>query len=370
MKKKHLERIAEINQLIRDVKDKAQSEKRDFSDQEKEAMNEWIREKSYLLAEVNSIPFTVVDRASEPVKAPGLVQFVRDALDAKGATSLQLMSVQRAETTPGADPTHFTADLGAVQPLTVGDIVNAVEEKLVWKLLGIQMPTGLSGRYEWPVVGDVEATFAGEGVDITPVKVNIDKVPLVPQPVRITMDVTRQSVINSDGKIRELVLKLEPEAIARAINNVVLSPSKVAGQNLEGPFVGATAKTVAFDFKGLNGAKAALLAKGYDGDSLVWVMDAATRAELEATPKDAGSGIMVIEDGLLCGRPVFTASVMDGKIGLGDFRYQVVGQVGTPELIVDPYTKATAGKVRITTQADFGTATLSKEAFMILTRKA
>lgn len=362
--RKKWERIAEINNILRAHLEKAKAENRDFAAEEKAEMDTLRREKSFLLVEMESAD---IHREAPAPAANPLVDFVREASKNRTATSIVLREEGAA---PAGDQAHFTGDLGPIQPVHVGEIIEAVEEKLIWTLLGIQMPTGLGGQYEWPVVGDVEATFAGEGVTIDPVKVDISKVSAVQQRVAISMAMTRESIFNSEGRIRDIVLRKEPHAIAKAINNVVLSPTKVAGQELEGPFVNATAKTATFDFKGLNGVKAFLLGKGYENDSLVWVMDEATKAELEATPKDAGSGIMVIEDGKLCGRPVFTTSVMNGKIGLGDFRYQVVGQFGSPEMIVDPYSKARAGKVEITLNANFGTATLAKDAFVLVTRKA
>lgn len=372
--KKVFQRIGEINRILRANATKARSENRDFTDEEKAENTSLLREKSWLEMEANASEMRR-DEKTTPEASP-LVKFVRDA----AATKKEAILVIRAEGDPitetpetpvtATDMTHTTEGLGNLQPLTIGEIIETVEEKLIWTLLGIKMPTGLGGNYEWPVVGDVEATFAGEGVDLEPVKLDISKVSAVQQRVGITMSLTRESIFNSRGKIEELVRKAEPHAIAKAINKVVLSPTKVEGQSLEGPFVNATKKTVDFTFKGLNIAKSALLAKGYDNDSLVWVMSEATKAELEATPKDTGSGIMTIENDKLCGRPVFTCSALDEKIGLGDFRYQIVGQFGNPEMVVDPYSKAKAGKVEITLNANFGTATLSEEAFMLLTRKS
>lgn len=124
-------------------------------------------------------------------------------------------------------------------------------------------------------------------------------------------------------------------------------------------------------FKGLNAAKASLLAKGLRSDRMVWIMTEATKAELEATPKDNGSGIMCIEDGRLCGIPVFCSETIGaGKIGLGDFTYQVCAQFGDFYLTVDPYTGADANKVKFVLNADFGTATLRPEAFALYSKKA
>ena len=366
------ERIDQINAVLRSNAEKARKENRDFTEAEKAENIALTREKSWLACEASASEMRR-DAAKSKPEASALVVFVRDAAATKKEATMVIRAGEDAggeAAATAADMTHTTEGLGNLQPLTIGEIIEKVEEKLIWTLLGIRMPTGLGGNYEWPVVGDVEATFAGEGVELEPVKIDISKVAAVQQRVGITMALTRESIFNSAGKIENLVRTAEPHAIAKAINKVVLSPTKVEGQSLEGPFVNATKKTVDFTFKGLNMAKADLLAKGYDNDSLVWVMSEAVKAELEATPKDSGSGIMTIENDKLCGRPVFTCSALGEKIGLGDFRYQIVGQFGNPEMVVDPYSKAKAGKVEITMNANFGTATLAKDAFMILSRKS
>lgn len=358
------ERMAQIRATIRDRVNAAREADRDFTEAENTELNNIRRELRFLELEAMSAEMQR-DRNATPAVS-GLVSFVRDVTDSNAARTVYL----RAEGETPADPTIMTGDVTNVTPLTVGELIHDVEERLIWDRIGIRMPTGLAGSYEWPVVGDMTATFAGEGVDVAAQKVDISKVPAVQQRVAIVADLTRESVINSAGQIESIVREAMPKAIARAINNVVLSPTKVDGQTLEGPFVNATKETVPFTFAGLNGAKAKLLGKGFEEEGLVFVMDAATKATLEATPKDSGSGIMTIEDGKLCGLPVFVSSKMGGKIGLGDFRYQVVGQFGTPSFIVDPYSQASKGKVRFTINANFGTATLLKNAFMILTAKA
>lgn len=361
-------RIDEINSTLKEIVKSAKAENRAITEEEKKQVEEISREKDLLMMQR-----AITKGTAESIKEPKseVVDFVRNAVRNRTEATLILRSDSEddASSDTPVDMTHTTEGLGLLQPLTVGQIVKKVEEKLIWTHIGVQMPTELAGEYEWPVVGDVEATFAGEGVEIEPVKIDISKVSAVQQRVAITMALTRESIFNSRGRIESLVKEAEPYAIAKAINKVVLSPTKVKGQSLQGPFVTATAKTVDFNFKGLNVAKSALLAKGYDNDSLVWVMSEATKAELEATPKDTGSGIMTIENDKLCGRPVFTCSALDEKIGLGDFRYQVVGQFGQPSLVVDYFSKAKAGKVEITLNANFGTATLDKNAFMLLTRK-
>lgn len=360
--KKHLKRISEIKKELREKAALARSEKRDFTEAENQELADLKRELSWLENELKGME---IEREETPSKNPSIREYIRQICD--GGKPVELVIRAEAATT---DNTHMTTDLGALQPTEIGEIIDKVEEELIWTKLGIKMPTGLGGQYEWPVVGDFEAEFAGEGVEATTQKLDISKVPAVQQRAVVSAALTRESIFNSKGLLEEQVRSKMPKAIARAINNVVLSPTKKAGQNLSGPFVTATAKSVAFNFKGLNSAKAALLAKGYSNEYLCWVMSEATKAELEATPKDTGSGIMVIENGLLCGRPVYTCSAIGDKIGLGDFRFQVIGQFGQPSFITDPYSKSKAGKVEMTLNANFGSATLVADAFMILTKTA
>lgn len=356
--KTNFERVQEINQILRETADKARKENRDFTDAEKAQNEALIREKSWIQLEVNSME---MQRNKEEKPANGLAQVVRDITNGGKASTMVLRAL-------GAND-HSTSGLNVLQPLTIGDIVTKVEEKLIWTLIGIQMPTGLGGQYEWPVVGDLEAEFAGEGATLSPKKLNISKVAAVQQRAGVTAAMTRESVFNSNGKIEDLVREQMPKAIAKAINKVVFTPTQISGCALTGPFVNATKKTIPFTFAGFNKAKAELLALGYENDSLVWVMSEATKAELECTPKDAGSGIMVVENGMLCGRPIFCCSAIGDKVGIGDFRFQVVGQFGNIDFVVDPYSRAKDGVVEHTLNANYGTATLDQKAFMLLTKQ-
>lgn len=95
-------------------------------------------------------------------------------------------------------------------------------------------------------------------------------------------------------------------------------------------------------------------------------MSAGNKCLLESTPKDAGSGRMLIEDDMLLGRPVFvTEYIGDTYIGFGDFTYQAAGVFGQPYLTVDPYTGAGKNTVYFWLNVDWGTVTLRTEAFVL-----
>lgn len=258
---------------------------------------------------------------------------------------------------------------GGVVPVKVQDILDPLVEGLILDKVGLPLPTGLAGDYVWPTYETVEATIAGEGVALSDTKIKMSKLTASPQRVGIAIPVTRQAMMQTEGILEMIVKKLMPLAVAKLLNKILFSTTKVTGATtLVGPFVGKVSKAVAFSstptFKEFNTLKAKVLASGVDGDNLCWVMTKAQKAIAEATPKDAGSGIMVCENDHIAGLPVFTTNYIgEGYIGLGDWRYQPMGLFGDISFIIDPYSQARKDAVDFVLNANYGTTTLHSEAF-------
>lgn len=320
------------------------------------------RETTYRSLQRRSNIDTVIDPQAVPRR---LRECFRDLQNA-GVRATIYLRAEGGTTTP-TSTVNTTTDLAnsGLVPLTTGDILDPVREELIYDKIGIRMPIGCRGSYEWPVVEALKATVAGEAVNVAGQKVNLSKVPVVTQRLAVVVEATRESLFNSDGKLESIIRNQMPLAIADLINSILISPVMVTADcNITGPFVGKTATNVAATFKALNKEKAKLLAKGFKSRRMVWVMTEAMKAELEATPKDTGSGIMVCENDKVAGLPVFcNEAIGEGNIGLGDFTYQVAGQFGDVYLVYDPYSEADANVVRFVLNVDFGTATLMKDAF-------
>ena len=199
----------------------------------------------------------------------------------------------------------------------------------------------------------------------------MSKLTAQPQRVGVAIPVTRQTIIQTQGIIETIVERLMPQAVAMLLNKVLFSTTKATGAtSLVGPFVGKAAKATAMSatptFADFVKLKAAVLASGVDGTNLCWVMTQAQKAIAEATPKDAGSGIMVCEQDHIAGIPVFcTHYIGGGYIGLGDWRYQPMGLFGDISFIVDPYSQARKDAVDFVLNCNYGTTTLRPEAFAL-----
>ncbi len=375
---KTTERIAQIDARVAGIERGAEGAARNFNEEEMRELNELARERTLLSLQLKGgreANAAINGDNSYLVERQSVAEVIREAV----RDNRQMQLVVRAEgdtqpTTP-ATPTDNTikkavASAGGIMPLTTGEIVKPLQEGLIYNRIGVKLPTGLSGEYVWPVVGSsLEVEYVDEGVALTDKPFEMSKISATPQRMGITVVLTRESIFNSNGMLENLVREQMIQAFPKGLNAVLLGGSTKG--NFTSPFATAkcVTKTVDFNFKGLNSQKAAKLALGYSSEGLVWVMSEATKADLEATPKDTGSGIMTVENDRLCGLPVFCSSALGEKIGLGDFRYLVCGQFGTPSFIVDPMTLATEDKVRITINMYFSMTTLREDAFSLLTRK-
>lgn len=347
---------ARINQMA----DLCEAEKRTRTEQENAEYEALTRENAVLQMRMQAA--AARHMAKNPNALADANRLLRDNMQAGRQTQIMLTR----DLVMVADGTS-----GGIIPLNIQDILDPLTEGLILDKVGLPMPTGLAGDYVWPTYEAVEATIAGEGVELTDTKINMSKLTAQPQRVGVAIPVTRQTIIQTQGIIETIVKRLMPQAVAMLLNKVLFSTTKATGAtSLVGPFVGKAAKATAMSatptFADFVKLKAAVLASGVDGNNLCWVMTQAQKAIAEATPKDAGSGIMVCEQDHIAGIPVFcTHYIGEGYIGLGDWRYQPMGLFGDISFIVDPYSQARKDAVDFVLNCNYGTTTLRPEAFAL-----
>lgn len=287
---------------------------------------------------------------------------------------------------------------GGIIPLNIQDILKPLQEGFILDKVGLPMPTGLAGDFVWPMYEMVEAQIAGEGVALGDTKIPFSKMTAAPERVGIAIPVTNQSLNQSAGVLEMIVREIMPLSIRLLLNKILFSTEKVNNAtNLIGPFAAIAinaAKSAAQrdkkipaivqlahvpTFEQLNAQmKAKLLETGIAGDHLCWIMTKSMEAILEGTPinKD-GIFVPMIQNGILCGLPVYTTNAIRKTttsgdtttvtefIGLGDWRYQPMGLFGTIRFIVDPYSQARKDSVDFVLNTDYGTKTIRNEAFLL-----
>lgn len=350
---------------IGEIADLCEKEQRERTEAETAEYNALMRENQLLQMKMQAV--AVEQLRENPNTSAEASRIIRENVAAGRQTRIMLMRdlVMVSDVTAGG-----------IIPVKMQDILDPLVEGLILDKVGLPMPTGLAGDYIWPTYETVEATIQGEGVALTDTEISMSKLTASPQRIGIAIPVTRQAINQTEGVVEMVVKRLMPLSVTMMLNKIMFSTTKVAGATtLVGPFVALASSPVEVSteptFKDFNGLKAKVLATGVDGEHLCWVMTKAQKAIAEATPKDAGSGIMVCENDHIAGLPVFTTNYIgEGFIGLGDWRYQPMGLFGDISFIIDPYSQARKDAVDFVLNVNYGTTTLRAEAFALAKCKA
>lgn len=296
-----------------------------------------------------------------------------------------------------------TADIAGQVPLTIGDVIKPLEEGLILNKVGLKLRTGLVGEYVSPVVNRVQATIEGEKVKLGETKISTSDIRPKPFRLGISTKTTYSAVNRSAGLTLEIVAEQLPQGVIRTLNAAMFSPVKLtytqSGEAVPaeavGPFVKiltdaptgtavssikskAQKKSVSHiqfagatpTFKELMAMKGLVMAKGVENDgTAAFVMSAYMMAELEATPRDAGSGLMVVENGRIGGIPVFCTNDIDAGdksyVGFGIWSNELLGQFGDMRYIVDPVSCADEDSIKHTLNAEWAMTTYRQEAFVL-----
>lgn len=376
----YIKRREDIVIRMNEIADAAEKEnKREFTDPEKEELKVLEREMNVLdvrIASAEKTGYVTVTSREAAFDA-----FLKENM--KKMDQFQLKREYTGMMVAGAEP---------LIPLTINDILPPLEEGLILSKVGLPLMTGLSGDYLWPTVGSIEAEVAGEGVELTDKKVDFGKIKPEPTRVGVTVKITNQTIMQTEGVAYDVVRQQLPQAMARTLNKMMFTTSSTISHKLVGPFA-AIAKTspvaistlttkakrkaanyIAFEgaiptYKELILMRALALLKGIEGLNPCFVMDEYTKGELESTERTPGSGRMIVENGTVAGIPIFTTNYINDDtntyVGFGYWGYEPLQGFGQQRFIIDPYTGATSDSVRLTLNADWSMTTLRPEAFVL-----
>lgn len=366
------------------IADAASSEQnRQFTDAEKAEIENLEREMDILDVKIAGAKKGMVAVTS---REASFDEFLREAIQQpKVERTLQRATSYVHQTT--------SVNANAMMPLTIEDVVEPLEQGLILNLVGIPTYTGLAGNYVIPTIDAVEAEVAGESVELNEKTINFGKIQPAPKRVGVTIRVTNQLINQTEGVAYNIIVNQLPKAVARTLNSRMFCANGSDTTALVGPFkdcAKATAKAISAiktkadkagtihvtfaaelpTYKELLTMRGIVLAKGVKAEHMAYVMDEYTKAQLEATPRDAGSGLMVIEDGKIGGVPVFctnfinTASAVN--VGFGCFGNVLCQQFGDFRFIVDPYgANARHDEVSLTLNSDWSMDVVRGEAFVL-----
>lgn len=375
--KKSRARIAEINVRLGEMADMLETQKRSLTNDEIVEKEALVQEKEILQLRmeraISGVQVPEQEMRAEAVFAGAVASFVHNRSLPEGCEGVMDGNTIEVPLTR-ADTIQDSSTVTPLIPLTIGEIIQPLEKGLILDKVGCKMQYGLVGDWVLPVVAGIEATIEDENAEVADTKIDITKIKPSPKRVSLAIPVSSRAIDQSNNALLEIVRTQMVMGLQRLLNKWMFQTTKITSKASDGCYVAAaaapvvtTAAGVGFSWKDVIALKGAVMKTGvvFDGTA-AYVCSATTYAELEATPKDSGSGLMVLENGKINGYPVFmTEYIGDGVLGFGIFNYELVGQFGKMHMIVDPYTGAKKNLIYFVLNTDFDMLTVRTEAFAI-----
>ncbi len=244
------------------------------------------------------------------------------------------------------------------------NILEPLRANLVMVQAGANYMTGLVGNVSIPVYSGSNVGWAGEIEAATNGAGSFSEVVLEPKRITAYIDVSKQFLLQ-DSVSAEALLRAD---IVRAISNkleaTILGDAVGNSKQPAGLFNGATALADT-SYASLVGMIQTLEEANVSGD-IKYIVSPSAKAALKTTSKDNGSGRFVMEGNEVDGVPVLSTSACKGIV-VGNFADYVIGQWGSFDLTVDPYSQATNGKVRLVVNAYFDAKPRRADAFVAKT---
>ena len=240
-----------------------------------------------------------------------------------------------------------------ITPVTVKDIIEPLENALIFGKVGTTIQYGIQGTWNYPVLNTtVEAEWLAEDGVAPDKTLEFGKLAPTPHRLAISIPINNLAINQSAGQISAIVNKQIQLSLQRSLNKAFFAT--VTSPNApNGVFKDVTPGTITVgkEWAGLLAMKGTVASANIPNDgSACYVMNEATYWKLCATPRDAGSGLMVADNYLINGTPVYTTGEMaDDTVGYGYFSYLLCGFFGNISLGAD----STSAAVRKSDQTVF-----------------
>ena len=243
------------------------------------------------------------------------------------------------------------------------DIIEPLRAKNVLVQAGAKFYTGLTNSAQIPVMTGSNVNWAGETAAATDGNVLFNNVTLTPKRLTAYVDISKmllaQDSIGVENAIRQDLIN----AINSKLESTILGKGAKSATSPAGIFNGKTPTKVT-DFEGLVGLEAKVEEANVLG-GISYIASPSARASFRNMMKGSrGTAQLAYTEGTLDGTPVYSTSNVEAKtFVVGDFSNLAIGSWGGLDIVVDNYTQAVNGMIRLVVNAYFDAALIRPEAF-------
>lgn len=307
-----------------------------------------------------------LDDAAKAVNKEGRSAMVKAGLACNGNITIPIE--HRAEGDTPAKTNGILATVATQGKENVAtdklNILEPLRANMVLAQAGATYMTGLVGDISIPVYSGSNVAWKGEVVAADNGEGAFSEVILQPKRLTAFIDVSKQFLLQDSNDAEEMLKRDLIAAIGEKLEATILGDAAGDTTKPAGAFNGVTADTAAVKFDNVVDMEATL--EEANVNDYVYIVSPSAKAILRKTSKDSGSGQFIMTDGEIEGRKVYVSSnVVKKGVVVGDFRDMVIANWGNAiDLVVDPYTKASEGMVRLVVNSYWDAKPRRSEAFV------
>ena len=229
----------------------------------------------------------------------------------------------------------------------------AVRNNLVATAMGADFVGGLVGDVSIPQYAGSNVMWKGETETADNGRGAFSEITLAPKRLTATLDVSKQFLLQNSADVEAILIRDLAAAVAEKLDKTIFGAEAGDGNKPAGLFEGvgaekAIAEVTYEDVLGLE-EKVELA----NGSNYMFLVNPKVKFALKGTQMANGL-TMVYNGGEIDGyKTISSNSVADKGIICMDPRELVIGQWGSYDITVDPYTKAADGQVRLVINAYF-----------------
>ena len=355
----------ELRKLTHEENDELNSIKKEIADLDNEIKNienrntktNKVMAKFSLLKAINDVANNrQLDERAQEVVSNGIAEMRKAGQSFTGQIVLPMemrSDIQATVATAGKE--NVAEDkLGILEPLRANLVlVNA----------GASYMTGLIGDVSIPVYSGSNVGWAGEVSTATDGAGTFSEVTLSPKRLTAYIDVSKQFLIQDSNSAEEMLKRDIVAAISNKLEATILGSEAGSNTQPAGLFNGVVADSTPVTYKDVVAMEKNLEDANVRGD-IRFIVSPSAKADLKTTEK-GNTDNFLMEGNELNGYPVMCTSAVTGKgVIMANWSDLVIGQWGGIDLVVDPYTQAANGKVRLVINAYFDAKPRRAEAFV------
>lgn len=294
---------------------------------------------------LDSVDAAVINAGAEEMRKAG-VSF---------AGQIQLPTENRAAITVAAEGTDVVAT-------DIFDILEPLRAKNVLVNAGAKFMTGLVGDVQVPVMSASNVTWEGETSDAKDGAGAFTNVKLSPKRLTAYIDISKQFLAQDSVGAEAVIRQDLINAINSKLEATILGDAAGSTTQPAGMFYGEDLTNIT-NFLAITNLEADVEEANVYGE-MKYIVSPKAKAALRNMPKSDKTTELVMQGHEIDGATVLsTSNVPANKLVFGDFSNLAIGSWGAVDLIVDPYTQASKGCVRLVINAYFDAKKLRDVAF-------